>query len=58
MKMAKKFDCVKMKDEAQQRRAVALGGQPDECRLEFYRQAHEALVLRQKELRERSGGTA
>ena len=58
MKTAKKFDCVRMKDEAQQRRAEALGGLPDERRLEYYRQAHEALVLRQKELRERAGDTA
>ena len=54
MKTAKQFDCVKMKDEAQQRRAEALRGLSDEQRLDFYRQAHVTLVRRLKELRERS----
>ena len=50
MKTAKKFDCVKMKDEAQRRRAERLRGFSAQARLEFYRQAHEALVRRQREL--------
>ena len=51
MKTMKKFDCVKMKDEAQQRRARMLRGLSAEQRLEFYRQAHEALRRRREQLR-------
>lgn len=53
MKTKKKFDCVRMKDQAQQRRAERLRGLSPEERLEFYRHEHESLVSRQKELRER-----
>ena len=47
----KKFDCVKMKDEAQQRRARMLSGLSVEQRLEFYRRADAALRRRREELR-------
>jgi hypothetical protein len=40
-----------MKDEAQQRRARAIEGLSDVQRLEFYRQADEALRRRQEQLR-------
>jgi len=53
MKTKKKFDCVKMKDEAQQRRAERLRGLSPQERLEYYRREHESLVGRQKRLRER-----
>lgn len=52
MKTKKKFDCVKMKDEAQQRRAERLRGRSTQERLEFYRREHESLAARQKQLRE------
>ena len=55
MKTMKKFDCVKMKDEAQQRRARAMRGLADEQRLEFYRHADEALRRRREQLRLRDG---
>ena len=51
MKTAKKFDCVKMKDDAQQCRARKLRGLSPQERLEFYRRAHEELVRRQQQLR-------
>lgn len=54
MKTMKKFDCVKMKDEAQQRRARTLRGLSVEQRLEFYRQADEALRRRREQLQRRS----
>lgn len=54
MKTKKKFDCVRMKDQAQQRRAERLRGLSPEERLEFYRREHELLIRRQKELRERT----
>ncbi|MEE9295556.1 MAG: hypothetical protein V3W34_11420 [Phycisphaerae bacterium] len=47
----KTFDCLKMKDEAQQRRSEALKGMSEQQRLEYYRRAHEDLVQRQKALR-------
>ncbi|HNQ24161.1 MAG TPA: hypothetical protein PKK06_13825 [Phycisphaerae bacterium] len=47
----KKFDCVKMKDEAQQRRAQVLRGMSIEQRLQFYRRADAALRRRREELR-------
>jgi hypothetical protein len=50
MKTIKTFDCVKMKDEAQQRRARLLRGLSVEQRLEFYRQADEALRRRREEV--------
>ena len=50
MKTMKKFDCVKMKDEAQQRRARTLRGLSVEQRLAFYRQADEALRRRREQL--------
>jgi hypothetical protein len=53
MKTKKKFDCVKMKDEAQMRRAERLGALTTEERLAFYGQAHEALDHRQKQLSQR-----
>jgi len=52
MKTKKKFDCVKMKDEAQRRRAERLRGLSPLQRLEFYRRAHELLVRRQEHLRQ------
>ena len=51
MKTKKKFDCVRMKDEAQQRRAKELKGLSQRELLEFYRQEHEKLSKRQKQLR-------
>ena len=42
---------MKMKDEAQRRRAEALRGLSSRERLEYYRRAHEELVRRQKRLR-------
>jgi len=58
MKTKKEFDCVKMKDDAQQRRAETLRGLSPQQRLEFYRQAHEALAARQKRLRDAGGADA
>lgn len=53
MKTMKKFDCVKMKDLAQRRRAEALRGLTAEQRMEFYRRIHEALLKRQERIRQR-----
>ena len=50
MKTKKKFDCVKMKDEAQQRRAERLRGLSPQERLDTYRREYDALVARQKQL--------
>jgi hypothetical protein len=50
MKTMKKFDCVKMKNEAQQRRARLLHGLSVEQRLEFYRRTDEALWRRRAEV--------
>lgn len=52
MKTKKKFDCVRMKDKAQQRRAVRLQNLSAQERLDYYRREHEALSERQKKLRE------
>lgn len=54
MKTKKEFDCVRMKDEAQQRRARALRGMSVEQRLEFYRRADEVLRRRREQLQPRS----
>ena len=48
----KTFDCLRMKTQAQQRRAEALNGLSEEQRLDYYNRAHEALVRRQQSLRE------
>ena len=56
MKTMKKFDCVKMKDEAQQRRARLLGDMSAEQRLEYHRRADEALRRRREQLRLRNAG--
>jgi hypothetical protein len=47
----KTFDCVKMKDEAQRRRADKLQGFSDQQRLDFYRNAQEELLRRRERLR-------
>jgi len=47
----KTFDCVKMKDEAQRRRAEALRGLSEAERLKYYEKAHQELVRRQERLR-------
>lgn len=57
MTTKKTFDCVKMKDDAQQRRARMLQGMSDDQRLEFYRRAGEALRKRQEELRRQEAQT-
>ncbi|HWL91998.1 MAG TPA: hypothetical protein VNT79_00560 [Phycisphaerae bacterium] len=41
MKTAKKFDCVKMKDDAQLRLAEQMRGFSEQERLNFYQRAHE-----------------
>ena len=46
----KTFDCLKMKAQAQQRRAEALNGLSEEQRLDYYKSAHEALLRRQQSL--------
>ena len=51
MKTKKKFDCLKMKDEAQKRRAELLRGKTPSERLEFYRREHEELLALQRRLR-------
>ena len=51
MKTTKKFDCVKMKDEAQQRRAERLRVLSLAQRLAYYRREHEVLRQRQELLR-------
>ncbi|HKQ50181.1 MAG TPA: hypothetical protein VJZ71_19050 [Phycisphaerae bacterium] len=51
MKTKKKFDCVKMKDDAQQRRANELKGLSQTELLEYYRHEHEELAKRQQRLR-------
>ena len=48
----KTFDCLRMKAQAQRRRAETLKGLSEEERLDFYERAHEALVRRQQSLRE------
>jgi hypothetical protein len=53
MKTMKKFDCVKMKDQAQQRRAQMLRGWSVERRIDFYRQADETLRRLQEQLLQR-----
>lgn len=50
MKTKKKFDCVKMKDDAQQRRADELKGLSQRELLEYYRREHEELAKRQQRL--------
>jgi hypothetical protein len=50
----KTFDSIRMKDEAQRRRAEALRGLSEAKRLEYYQRAHEDLVRRQKRLRKDS----
>jgi hypothetical protein len=50
MRTIKKFDCVKMKDRAQERRARDLHGLTPEERLEYYRQQHQLLLDRQAKL--------
>jgi hypothetical protein len=47
----KTFDCLKMKAQAQTRRAEALEGLSEEERLDYYQRAHEALIRRQQSLR-------
>ncbi len=42
----KTFDCLKMKDEAQRRRAQLLEEMTPAERLDYYQKAHEALVRR------------
>ena len=48
----KTFDCLKTKAEAQARRAVILSGFSEQERLDYYLNAHEALVQRQLSLRD------
>lgn len=50
MKRKKKFDCIKMKDDAQQRRAGEMRGFSAQERLEAYRRSHDALLRRQQKL--------
>jgi hypothetical protein len=57
MKTTKKFDCVKMKDDAQQRLARQLRGLSEAERLEYYRKAEEALRHRQQELQQRNSSS-
>ncbi|MBI3758821.1 MAG: hypothetical protein HY269_03600 [Deltaproteobacteria bacterium] len=52
MKTSKMFDCLKMKDEAQQRRARLLHGLSTEERLDFYRRIQDELRQRQKQARQ------
>ena len=47
----KTFDCVKMKDDAQRRRAEQLQGFSDQQRLDYYRNAQEELLRRRERLR-------
>jgi len=47
----KTFDCLRMKTQAQQRRAEALDGLSEEQRQDYYNRAHDALVRRQQSLR-------
>jgi len=54
MKTKKKFDCVKMKDQAQLRRTERLRGLSPEERVEFYRREHEVLASRQRRMREKT----
>lgn len=56
MKTKKKFDCVKMKDDAQRHREEKLRGLSAQERLDFYKRVHEALAARQKQLRESRPG--
>lgn len=49
MRTMKTFDCLKMKDEAQQLRAERLAGLTSEQRLAVYRREVEALRQRQAE---------
>jgi hypothetical protein len=58
MKTKKKFDCVKMKDDAQQRRARVLRGLSIQQRLDFYRRADAELRRRREQLRLRSSNEA
>lgn len=54
MKTKKRFDCVRMKDAAQLRRAEKLRGLTLEQRLEYYRRAHELLLEKQRRLKSAS----
>lgn len=46
----KTFDCIKMKDDAQRRRAGAMRGLTTKQRLEYYRTAYEQLLDRRARL--------
>ena len=48
----KTFDCVRMKHEAQRKRARELADLSEQERLNYYQRAHEALVTRQKSLQQ------
>ncbi|NOT02870.1 MAG: hypothetical protein HOP29_19900 [Phycisphaerales bacterium] len=51
MKTKKEFDCLKMKDDAQRRRAAELSGLAPQELLDYYHRVHEELFRRQKRLR-------
>ena len=52
MKTKKKFDCIRMKDEAQLRRGDRLKDLTPEERMSYYREAREALDRRQEDVRQ------
>lgn len=51
MQKNKAFDCLKMKDEAQQQRARELAGLSEEELLAYYQRLDDALRREQEELR-------
>jgi hypothetical protein len=55
MKTKKKFDCIRMKDEAQQRRAEQLRGLSPQERLDYYKREYQSLTERQGQLRRLPG---
>lgn len=50
--MKKTFDCIQMKREAQRRLLEKLSKLSERQQLDYFKQSHEQLVERQKQLRD------